>query len=272
MSYDIYHSEFDSQYTHPGNSLAHFGILGMKWGHWNEETRDRYTGSPNDSKRPGSFAKKKNALLSVGKETKAKVKKIRSTGEKVTDLEAQLIRQSYMYQRMSQKNKNKISDRKAAGKDITRLQKRAVNLDVAKKMADGALKNLMNKPLTERRVRSGASLVGGILFGYPGALIGATYGTHGLYPSRKELLLKARQKQAKTHSAGKRSPNRSDTSNKPYHSWSNSQRTAYDNRYLAKRKSLVNQYKSAKIDADRQRFRDQADDLERAYQEVVEQD
>lgn len=61
MSYDIYHSEFDSQYTHPGNSLAHFGILGMKWGHWNAETADRYNGSPNDSKRPGSFAKKKNA-------------------------------------------------------------------------------------------------------------------------------------------------------------------------------------------------------------------
>ena len=127
MSYDIYHSEFDSQYTHPGNSLAHFGILGMKWGRWNAETRDRYTGSPNDSKRPGSFAKKKNALLSVGKETKARVKKIRATGEKVTDLEALLIRQSYMYQRMGQKNKNKISDRKAAGKDVTRLQKRAVN-------------------------------------------------------------------------------------------------------------------------------------------------
>lgn len=59
MSYDIYHSEFDSQYTHPGNSLAHSGILGMKWGRWNAETTARYTGSPNDSKRPGIFARKK---------------------------------------------------------------------------------------------------------------------------------------------------------------------------------------------------------------------
>lgn len=56
-----------------GGSLSHYGIPGMKWGVWNEETRARYT---------GNRVKKERKHLS--NDQKKKIKKVASTVAKLT--------------------------------------------------------------------------------------------------------------------------------------------------------------------------------------------